>query len=188
MHLGHTRHRRAVTGGRRKGLGEALTLHLVEHPRHRSAQRIEVIAPFEHRGETPAGVLGGDPQQHPCQAAEPLVADPHARERVAEVGVESGRDQHELGIELAAHWVDHPHEGIQVLAVAAAGGQRHVEGKTLTVPDADLVDGAGAGVEGVLVRGDVEHSRVVRKAVLGSVSVVHVPIDDQHPIQSVPLA
>ena len=58
VHLGHTRHRRAVTGGRRQGLAEALTLHLVEHPRHRSAQHTEVIAPFEHRGDAAAHTMG----------------------------------------------------------------------------------------------------------------------------------
>ena len=50
---------------------------------------------------------------------------------------------------------------------------------------ADLVERAGAGIERIAVRGDVQHAGIAREDVLRAVAVVDVPIDDQHPLEAV---
>jgi hypothetical protein len=57
---------------------------------------------------------------------------------------------------------------------------------TVAPAPADLVDAAGARVEGVLVEGEKEHRGVVVEQVLGAVAVVDVPVDDHHPLDPVP--
>src|SRR5829696_2351673 len=65
-------------------------------------QRLEVVAPFEHglaarrRCRTPASKL-----------AEALVGHADVRERVVDVGVEAGRDEHELAVETRESRLDH---------------------------------------------------------------------------------
>ena len=46
---------------------------------------------------------------------------------------------------------------------------------------ADLRGPTGAGIRRPLVRGHVQHPRVVPEELLGAVAVVHVPVDDERP-------
>ncbi len=104
------------------------------------------------------------------------------------MGVEAGRDQDELGAELGGDRHDQLGERGDVLVVAGARGQRHVDGTATALAGADLAGRARPRVEGVLVRRDVEHAGIVVEAPLRPVAVMHVPIDDQQPLEAVACA
>ena len=69
--------------------------------------------------------------------------------------------------------------------IANARRQRDVERKAASLPFADFVPIAGAGIMRELGRGAVRHACGVVKNVLGPVAVMHVEIDDHHALELV---
>ena len=63
----------------------------------------------------------------------------------------------------------------------AARRQRRVE----DIADPDLAFKAAVGVQRRLVRTEVEHARIIFEDRLGAVAVVHVEVDDRHPLHAV---
>ncbi len=64
--------------------------------------------------------------------------------------------------------------------VRRAVGQRHVHRVTGAFASAELVGGAGAGIERPLVQRAEQHPRIVPEDVLRAVAVMHVEVDDRH--------
>ena len=88
--------------------------------------------------------------------------------------VETGRDQHELGRERVERGQDARGPGGPELGRAGARRQRRVD----DVAAPGFAGRAGAGIEGILVRGSEEDIRVGGEDGLGAVAVVDVEIDD----------
>src|SRR5438309_968232 len=137
-------------------------------------QRLEVVAALED---------GRDPVRQspatPCELTEPLLAHAHVPERVRGVGVEAGRDEHELWLESLDGRLDDAREDVEILGVPAARLQRHVEGRL------GLVVGAAATwIEGPLVERDEEDAVVVAKDRVRPVAVMDVEVDDRHALET----
>jgi hypothetical protein len=90
----------------------------------------------------------------------------------------------------SVRWASKPHEtsryddsqeGAEVFLVAAPGREWDVDGGARTGPLTQLRDGSGPGVVGELMGGHVEDGGVELEAVLGSVAVVYVPVEDEEP-------
>src|SRR5579864_2869113 len=64
-------------------------------------QRLEVVAAFEHSGDTRR-----ETRAAARELAEAVGRDPHLGERLVEMGVEARRDEHELGVECAHSGLD----------------------------------------------------------------------------------
>ena len=111
----------------------------------------------------------------------------HAADRVEAGRVEAGRDDDQIGPE--------PHERRDDDALIAAStprGPSPVGSGTLRfgarAGAPPSVDAARAGrVVAVLVQRDRQHRRVVAERLFGAVAVVHVPVDDRHPLDPVRL-
>ena len=84
-------------------------------------------------------------------AGEALLGDAHFSERIPDVGVEPGADEHEVRIERRVHRAHDSLERRGVLGVAGAGRQRHVHRRANAVAGAALVGGAGPGIKWELV-------------------------------------
>ena len=98
------------------------------------------------------------------------------------MGVEPARDEHPVGAELLDRRARlHVEGGAQHIA-GRPGRQWEVERAAGRGRPADLVGAPRSGVEGVLVRRDVEHIGVVPEDGLRAVPVMHVPVDDQDPL------
>ena len=121
----------------------------------------------------------------PVTQAKSAVSSMELGEGVGFVGVEAGGDDEEVGFEglQRGDGVGLP-GGAKSLA-AVAGGEREVED---VVGHARFVGGAGAGVAGGLVAGDVEEIGVGLENMLGAVAVVDVEIDDRDACEAPALA
>ena len=101
-----------------------------------------------------------------------------SRERVVDVRVEAGGDEQQVGLERAHRRLDHLGERAQVLVVAGAGRQRHVERRLVARPRP-----AGARIERPLVQRDEEDGVVAAEDRLGAVAVVDVEVDDRDALE-----
>ena len=101
--------------------------------------------------------------------------------RIALVRIEPRRDQEQFGRILVEHRKEELAERGLVDRVRRAVGQRHVHRVPGAVPGAELIGGAGAGIERPLVQRAEQHPRIVPEDVLRAVAVVHVEVDHRHP-------
>src|SRR5262249_51219703 len=145
---------------RRDRFTELPTLHLGEHGANRAREPLEVVAAFEHRYDSVVGNLPGGSQEHPREHGEPVLSHLHAGEWIAAMRVEAGRDEDELGSELPCDRLDDVEKRLHVLRVSVTRGERQIQGEALAFSRADLAGGAGAWVEGVLVRRNEQNARI----------------------------
>jgi len=104
--------------------------------------------------------------------------------RIAGGRVEAGADDDELRPVLLERRQDDPLERSAIQAVAAAGGERHVDGVSLAIALAALRGVAGPRIERELVGRHVEDVGVGVEHLLGAVAVMHVPVDDRDAVES----
>lgn len=108
---------------------------------------------------------------------------------MSERGVESGRYQHDIRLEVPRDRHHNGSEGGQVLGIA----QRWIQPSGPGNVDVEPKAGAGSALGGatrsreevsvvVAMDGQVEDARIVVEYLLRSVAVVDVPIDDQYPL------
>ena len=91
------------------------------------------------------------------------------------MGVEPGRDEHQLGLERRRRRSDDSVERLEVLRVARTGAQRDVDRRLRLV-----VGPAAAGIERPLVERDEEDAVVVVEDRLRPVAVMDVEVDDRY--------
>src|SRR5262249_17118983 len=99
-------------------------------------------------------------------------------EGIADVAVEAGRHQHELGRELPTDRDDHLGEGAAELLVSEAGGGRGGGRATGSGTPPRPPWTPRPGVARGRVRGAREHVGITLEEVLRAVPVVQVPVDD----------
>jgi len=101
------------------------------------------------------------------------------------VAIEAGGDQHQLGPEALRSRLQRRRQRLLHGAAIAAGGQRPVDREAEPRPLTPLTGAAAAGIAALLMHAHIEHAGVAPEDRLGAVAVVHVPVDDQHPLQPV---
>ena len=103
-------------------------------------------------------------------------------QRIAVMGVETGRDDDEIGRERLDARQDH---GLHRLAegfAAVARPERRIDDLVML---AALADRSGAGIVRHLMGGSVHDGRIVPEDVLRAVAVMDVEIDDRDPLGAV---
>ncbi len=152
--------------------------------RHRQAERVQVVAALEHDADGRADAVGRSPQG--CRhAREPRLGHAAGRQRVVAVGVEPGRDQHELRLPRPDQPAGHVLDQRPVRRVPAAAGHRQVDGEALAGARSHVRGRAGPRVHRVLVDRDEQDVGVGVEDVVGPVAVVDVPVDDHHAREAV---
>ena len=148
-------------------------------------QRIEVIASFKHRHNTPFGMDAGDLQQPVRHPGEIFLHQIDGGKRIPLVAIETRGQEEKLGtkrVESGDHAVlDGRAEGI-------ASGTRRKRGIDDIVPAARLAGRPGPRKVGILMGRCVEHPRAVPEHGLGAVAVMDVEIDDRNPFEAVGIA
>ena len=102
-------------------------------------------------------------------------------ERIARPGIEAGRNEHQLRPNVSIAGTRRCSKACEDLRSSAEGGERTIQRRALARPGAGLLRRARSGVPRRLVRGEKEDGWIFVKGILRAVSVVDVPIDDQHP-------
>ena len=140
--------------------------------------RREVVAALEEEPE-PSARVGlrhlAQPRRHPTVVPG---LELHAGQRVPGVGVEACGHEEKVRARLVEHRQDDALEGLGVEGAVACRGERQVQRRARGVSAADLRDPSAVGVQRGLMERDEEHRRIAPEDVLGSVAVVHVPVDD----------
>src|SRR3712207_5699531 len=134
----------------------------------------------ERQGGRPG--LVGEVRKGPGEAAERVGLERHASQRICRVGVVAGGDDDEPRAKLAQHGEKDPGERRHVSLFPRAGGEGHVYGEAPSFPLPNLPGVARAGIEGALVRREVEDVAVVVEDILSTVAVVHGPVEDGYPL------
>ncbi len=145
----------------------------------RGSQHLKVVAALEGRDDAPPWRV---PCQHFGEPGEIAVLEQLIAQRVASVGVESTADKHEARREFACQPGDVRLEDLVLAIDGKARRQRAIERESPAGAAARLDFATGAGVVRVLVQRVVRHRGIVIEDLLGSVPVVDVPVDDEHPL------
>ena len=114
-----------------------------------------------------------------------MVRHLHPAQRVTLRGVEPGGYDDEVGIERFGNRVDDEVKSGEIIGVAEPLLRpRHVDVVPNTLPGSRLLHRARLRIETVAVpvQGDVHHAVVPVEHVLYPVAVVHVPVQQQHPV------
>ena len=140
---------------------------------------LQVIAALQSRHHPVHRMYFGHSRRQPAEVVRPELK---LRERVIDVGIEPGADEHPVGFELL-HRRNHqfpPRPAVNI----ARGTRRHrdVDGGALCLTCIDVLDMAVKRIERILVDRHVQHTRVVTEHRLGSVSVMGVPVENRHPL------
>ena len=108
-----------------------------------------------------------------ASARKPSAVSAHVRERVVDVRVEPGRDEHEIRLELR-------HRPLDRRTMLRGSRRRRFQGEWKVDDVARLlVRPAGPWIERPLMQRDEQEGFVARDDVLRPVAVVHVPVDDR---------
>lgn len=162
-----------------------LERNLLQMHLHTLRQHRRVVAAFQQAHDLPSAVRVRHVENVSRQVGEVFAFEAERAHRVGDMGVEAGADQHELGPALLGSVGELGGEaGLEVMP-ADAERQRDVERRTETLPCSGFLRVTRARIERVAMRRKERDLAVVVKRVLRPVAVVHVPIDDQHPIESV---
>ena len=175
---GGTRRSRAsghAAGPERSGQGR-----LRRHTQ-RLGERAQVVAAFGHEHHPPAAALlrhraaapSSSPRTRRSVSRMPPSGSRSCASKPADTSSRSGLNWRSTG---STTLVEHQ----PVVLVDRADLERHVDGEARARARADLVGRAGARVERILVRRDVQHVRIALEDVLRAVAVVDVVVDDRH--------
>ncbi len=109
-----------------------------------------------------------------------LARQPEPAERIAPVGVETGRDDEKLGGEAPEGRL---RETREVGLLGRSRRKRQVQSRPQPLALAPFVLESASRIKRVLVERDEEHLRILPENVLGPVPVMNIPVQDGHPVQ-----
>ena len=109
----------------------------------------------------------------------------HVASGIGAVRVEPGRHEHQLRLPAADQRRDDVLDQRAVHGVARPARDRHVDRVAAPVARAHVARRARAGIQRPLVDRAEQHRRVGVEDVVRPVAVVHVPVEDQHPLDAV---
>src|SRR3954447_24697390 len=145
-------------------------------------QPLQVVAALQHRDHPATGAGLRDIHQLARDPAEILGLHIERSQRIAEMRVEAGGDDDELGAELAQLRQDQVFERRAELDAAVFRGERRIDDGVVL---AALAGGAGAGKQRHLVRRAIHHGRIGPEDILRAVAVMDVKIDDRRAADAV---
>src|SRR6185437_16248456 len=164
------------------GLSGHSELHQRPHMRRSgSGERGEVIPAFESRNNATLTRFGRIGAKRPGGPAEVLLRKGEIRQRVAQMGVESRRDEKEIGTELFQRRKRARFERHTQFAPARARRQWKIDDVAVR---AALLAASRSRIKGHLMRGYIKRIRIVPENVLRAIAVVHVEIDDGDAMES----
>ena len=144
-------------------------------------ERFQIISAFQYRDEPAATGTVGEGADLAGDPAVVGVLQFQLAERVAPVGVETGRDDDQLGVKLLNCWQAVRPPGVPEFRAAITRGQRQIE----YVAAALFFGKARARVKRVLVAGNIQHVRRRFEDSLRAVTVVDIEIQDRHALRTV---
>ncbi|KGX96322.1 hypothetical protein Y023_5101 [Burkholderia pseudomallei A79D] len=158
----------------------------LEHAERRDRQiRQAVAALLQHHDAPPACAARRLPQ---CarHVPEPIALHAHAAERIERVRILPRRHENELRRERLDERQHQLVERVPIARVARAGRQRHVRVVARARAAARLARLAAVDREiRRLVQRHEQYRRIVVERLLRAVAVMHVPVDDRHPLDAV---
>lgn len=142
-------------------------------------QRPKIVAALEEADEAAVRRFIGNGGGDGCETGEPVTGHCHSSQRIEPMGVEARGDQDEIGVEGGGCRAEDCFEGDLEIQVALSSWEGDIHCETHACAPALLGEGTCPRIEGELVRTEEKHVLSIVKNVLGSVAMVHVPIDDQ---------
>ena len=118
-----------------------------------------------------------DETRHPREVG---ALKPAAAERVGAVCVKARGDQHELGTESRGRGDDHVFQQRDPELAVGAGGDGEVDGVPQPGVRPGVTQPAAVGEGVLLVDAREQHVAAAAEDLSGSVTVVHVPVEDEH--------
>jgi hypothetical protein len=118
---------------------------------HTSCQRIDIVPTFEHRRDAPTTELV---RQRCCPLGElgkAALGDAHLAERIVQMRIEPGRNQHELRLVRSYRRRNHVVKYPQIGIIPDAGTERKIDRVSLTGIAAALLRAPAARIKRVLV-------------------------------------
>ncbi len=101
--------------------------------------------------------------------------------------VESRRHDHDVGTVGFQCWAKNGVEDLQIFDITHSRRKRNILGVARPSSAARFIRLAGARIKGILVCTEEKHRRIFVEGVLGAVAMMHIPINNGHPLQTVPL-
>ena len=158
-------------------------LQRLECRRHRPRERAERVAALEHAPDRNLERLA-DRADRACHRGVPLFSELARPQRIVAVGVVTGRDQHQLRLErLRQRDGDMVNERAEK-PIVRTRGHREVDGEAAALRRPNVARRSGPRIQRRLVDRDEQHAIGVMEDVVGPVPVVHVPVDDHHPLEA----
>lgn len=138
-----------------------------------------MITTFEQANETPLGVGLGE-LFHPETEGEVIFhVEIEASDRILVVGIKASADEDELGLEAVGEGFDFGLDGLDDFAGGGFGVEGEIDGEAKSWTGAGFLFGTGAWIEGEAVGGEETDLGVCPEGILGSVTVMDIPIDDE---------
>ncbi len=146
---------------------------------------IEVIAPFEQADEASLAVGPGNFRDHFCEGGVILGFEAKGADGVESVGIEPGTEEDDLGTGAISGIVEHAFETGEVFLSGHSKSQGEIEGGSEPFSAAGFIGIPGSGIKRKPVSGEEEDAAGLVEDVLGSVTVMDVPIDDEDSVEAV---
>ena len=120
----------------------------------------------------------------PRDLAVRLFRDAHAAERIASMGIESGRQQDRLRLVVVDGAHDHVFDAAEIRGIAEALRERNVERVAAAFAFTDFVRRAGTRIKRKAVHRRIEDIVPIPEQCLRSIAVMNVEIEDEHALDA----
>ena len=150
-----------------------------------AASAVDVVAPFEKAHQTAVAVGGRGSLHEFRQRGEIFRLQTQRADRVVLVGVETGADQDQFRPAALDGGVQFRLEPFEIILPRSAECHGKIDRRPQSTGGSGFVVGPRSRIKRKPVSREEPHVIPVVEHVLRAVAVVHVPIDDQHPLQIV---
>ena len=141
---------------------------------------MKIVSAFGHERDATAAALLRQGAQRLRHRAKSLRRQPHAGQRIAFVRIEACRDQEQVRPELTNDRHDHFVKRDMVIIDGRTHLEWQVHGCTSARSLANFISGSSAWVIWILMRRDVQHTRVALEGVLRAIAMMNVVINDRN--------
>jgi hypothetical protein len=124
-------------------------------------------------------------QYRPSHRGKIFTFQSERADRIKPVRVETRRDENQLRPNLVSKGSQCSLELLKIFSPRYAEGDRHIQRRSQAGTSANLVGSSGARIKRIAVDREEAHTSVFPENLLRAVSVMNVPIDDEHAIQTV---
>ena len=163
--------------GRPRGRGQ-----LLHRDRHAPAERSERVAALQHRSDRYAELSRPRRAAAPPSSAKPASVTSQSASGSSEWASKPAEINSSWGANSRARGTATSRTSDTYSASPAPGATGRLTVKPAAGPGADVAGRPGARIQRRLVDRQEEHLRVGVEDVVGAVAVVHVPVDDHHPL------